>query len=150
MTDATLLALLCGSIFLAVATTYSVVRERFEPLAPVRAPVRRPEAPRAGDPAMTRRSFGRAAAGVALAGLGLGLGAAPVSAQDATLVTDIPDNAVTVKAVGYVNEGVKPSQSCKSCMLYQPGPDGRGKCSLFAKGVVKETGWCASWVARPS
>ena len=53
-------------------------------------------------------------------------------------------------ALQYVNETTKPDQDCEGCQLYTAGADGTGKCQLFAKGLVKGSGWCASWVQKVS
>jgi hypothetical protein len=73
---------------------------------------------------------------------------APAEAGAGQLVTEIAALAPLVSGLQYANESPKPDQNCAGCQLYTAGAGGRGKCQLFAQGVVKETGWCASWVAR--
>jgi hypothetical protein len=70
--------------------------------------------------------------------------------SEGQLVTEVTAIASLVSALQYVNESTKPDQKCANCQLYTAGPGQRGKCQLFAQGLVKETGWCASWVARVS
>jgi hypothetical protein len=66
------------------------------------------------------------------------------------LVTEIEAIAPMVAALQYVHESPVAERQCGNCQLYTPGPDGRGGCQLFAQGLVRETGWCASWVPRTS
>lgn len=70
-------------------------------------------------------------------------------AQDA-LVTEIAALAPVVSALRYVHETPQPDRRCSNCQLYTAGADGRGRCQLFTQGLVKESGWCASWVPRTS
>jgi hypothetical protein len=66
------------------------------------------------------------------------------------LVTEIEAVAPMVAALQYVHESPIADRQCGNCQLYTPGPDGRGRCQLFAQGLVRESGWCASWVPRTS
>jgi len=146
MDDGSLLAFLCGGLFASIGVTYCLFRDRY--LEPELVPVRRVAAPRGVGPELTRRALGRAAVGLLVVGVGAAL--APRRAVAAELVTEIPANAPTLRAVGYVERSAKPGQQCGNCVLYQPGADGRGKCGLFAQGLVAEQGWCSSWVGKPS
>jgi hypothetical protein len=148
MNEAGLLAALCASVFLGVGLSYRAFCDHFSDSEPV--PVRRRTRPPHAGPALTRRGFGRAAAGLVVAAVGAALGATRAFADDSRLATEVPANETTVKAVGYVNQSAKAGQQCKNCLLYQPGAAGRGKCALFAQGQVSEQGWCSSWVAKPS
>jgi hypothetical protein len=66
----------------------------------------------------------------------------------AKLVTDLPENQPVVASLQYVHESARTDQSCGNCQFYTPGEGGLGKCQLFVKGLVREQGWCASWVAK--
>ena len=66
------------------------------------------------------------------------------------LVTELASAAAIVNVIQYVNQSPKPDQNCANCQLYTAVSGGRGKCQLFAKGLVAEMGWCASWVAKAS
>ncbi|MDJ0851277.1 MAG: high-potential iron-sulfur protein [Myxococcota bacterium] len=76
--------------------------------------------------------------------------APPASAGDAAgkHVTDIPANATLVSSLQYVGQSVKPEERCANCQLYSAGEGELGKCQLFQQGLVKSTGWCASWVKK--
>jgi len=148
MHDGSLLAFLCGGRFASIGVIYCLFRDRFPEPQPVRARVASP--PSAARVGLTRRRFGRAALGLAVVGLGATLPSGRLLADDTALVTDVPANAATVKAVAYANESAKPGQQCKNCILFQPVANGRGRCSLFAQGLVSEQGGCSSWVAKSS
>lgn len=74
---------------------------------------------------------------------------APADAEGA-LVTEVASAAAMVKALQYVNQSPKADQNCASCQLFTAASGGRGRCQLFPQGLVKESGWCASWAARVS
>jgi len=75
---------------------------------------------------------------------------APAQGGDAQLVTEIAAAGPMVSSLQYVNESPKAEQNCATCQLYTAGEGGRGKCQLFAQGLVKEKGWCISWAPRVS
>jgi hypothetical protein len=95
-------------------------------------------------PRLTRRGFARLGLGAALLAV-----AAPrrlfAEDADAKLVTEIPANATLVKTLQYVNVSTVPERNCLNCQLYTARSDDRGKCAVFAQGVVAAEGWCASW-----
>ena len=70
------------------------------------------------------------------------------AAGGGSLITDLAGAAPMVAALQYVNQSTTAGQECSGCQLYTAGSGGTGKCQLFAEGVVKETGWCASWAPR--
>jgi hypothetical protein len=40
-------------------------------------------------------------------------------------------------------------QSCKSCMFFTAGSDGKtGKCQIFPNNTVNMGGWCNSWAKK--
>ena len=65
----------------------------------------------------------------------------------------------SAKALGFFHEGSKtarkdPREHCSNCKQYKKvgvvdGVD-VGKCSLLAKGLVKSTGWCKSYLKDPA
>ncbi len=63
-------------------------------------------------------------------------------------VTEIPANATLVASLQYVPESAKPEERCSNCQLYTAGDGELGKCQLFQQGLVKSSGWCASWVKK--
>ncbi len=69
---------------------------------------------------------------------------------ESRLVTEVAAVASVVSALQYVNQSARPDQNCANCQLYTAGSGQRGKCPLFAQGLVTEAGWCVSWVARVS
>ncbi len=76
------------------------------------------------------------------------LRAVPARAEEEMLVTELPDQTM-VSALQYTNKSEKPDQDCKGCQFFTPQDDGaRGKCQLFAVGLVTSEGWCASWVVK--
>jgi hypothetical protein len=79
-------------------------------------------------------------------------GQAPAAEQapatDGRLVTEIPAMQPLVQSLQYVNESRKPDQRCENCLFYTAAADGRGRCQLFAEGLVLARGWCASWQQR--
>lgn len=100
------------------------------------------------DTDLTRRQFGRLAAGVALAATGLRAGVA--RAEEPKLVTEYPANKPIIDSLGYVNASTTEGRNCAGCVLYQGPAEGQGKCSLFQQGVVPAAGWCRSWAPKPS
>jgi len=64
------------------------------------------------------------------------------------LVTEVPAMASLVEQLQYVNESPKPDQNCANCLFYTARMEDRGKCQLFAQGLVAAEGWCASWAAK--
>ena len=102
--------------------------------------------------AMNRREFIKTglASAVVLPVAGALLHAGIASAEAEKLISEMPEVAPMVTALQYVNETTKPDQDCEGCQLYTAGADGTGKCQLFAKGLVKGSGWCASWVQKVS
>lgn len=74
--------------------------------------------------------------------------AASAAGGDGQLVTEIAGAAPMVAALQYTNTSTTAGQECDGCQLYTAGAGGVGKCQLFAEGVVKATGWCASWAPR--
>lgn len=63
-------------------------------------------------------------------------------------VTEIPANATLVASLQYVPQSAKPEERCSNCQLYTAGDGELGKCQLFQQGLVKSSGWCASWVKK--
>ena len=65
----------------------------------------------------------------------------------------------SAKALGFFHDGNKtarkdPREHCSNCKQYKKvgvvdGID-VGKCSLLAKGLVKSTGWCKSYLKDPA
>lgn len=79
---------------------------------------------------------------------------AEVSAAEAIKLID-EQKDFSAKALGFFHDGKKTKrtdakESCGNCKQYKKTAvvDGVnvGKCSLLAKGLVKETGWCRSYV----
>ncbi len=99
---------------------------------------------------MDRREF--LAAGITAAAVvpGVLMTARPARAEGEQLVTEMEANAPMVAALQYVNESTKEGQNCEGCQLYVAGEGGVGKCQLFPTGVVKATGWCASYAPKVS
>jgi len=64
------------------------------------------------------------------------------------LVTEVPAMASLVEQLQYVNESPKADQNCTNCLFYTARMEDRGKCQLFAQGLVTAEGWCASWAAK--
>jgi len=56
--------------------------------------------------------------------------------------------ATLVSSLQYTSQSEKPGQNCQGCQFFTAEADGRGKCSLFAEGLVQEAGWCQSWVKK--
>jgi hypothetical protein len=65
----------------------------------------------------------------------------------------------SAKALGFAHDGSKtkrtdPKEHCGNCKQYKKTGmvDGAevGKCSLLAKGLVKSTGWCRSYLKDPA
>jgi hypothetical protein len=111
----------------------------------------RTSGPVAGVPAgFTRREVGKLGLGLAAAVGGLALGGRTARADDTKLVTEIPENAAIVSGIQYVNESPNPDKLCSGCVLYTPGENDRGKCTMFPNGVVKAGGYCISWAAKPA
>lgn len=89
--------------------------------------------------------------------LGAGLMVLPKFAFGATPVL-VKEDETLPKALKYVHDASKAKDRkdlkaiCKNCSFYKPegklGSDDIGKCQLFAKGVVKASGWCTSWVKK--
>lgn len=78
------------------------------------------------------------------------LPAASEPPDETRLVTEVPAAASIVTALGYVNQSPEAGKDCRNCQLYTPGNGGTGKCQLFPQGLVREAGWCASWIERVS
>ncbi len=77
--------------------------------------------------------------------------AAPAAgADEGKLVTEIPENAQLVAQLQYVGQSQKQGQNCANCLFYTAEGGGQGKCQLFARGLVAENGWCASWTQKPA
>ena len=74
----------------------------------------------------------------------------PTATSTGALVTELEAVAPVVAALQYVHESPVADRRCGNCQLYTPGAEGRGRCQLFAQGLVRETGWCASWIPRTS
>jgi len=72
----------------------------------------------------------------------------PASGGEGQLVTEVAAVATLVNTLQYTNASEKPDQRCATCQLYTPQSGGRGKCQLFVQGLVKETGWCTSWIKK--
>jgi len=64
------------------------------------------------------------------------------------LVTEIPQAQGLVSSLQYVNESPEPDKRCSNCQLYTAQDDQRGKCQLFAVGLVAAGGYCTSWIAK--
>jgi hypothetical protein len=75
---------------------------------------------------------------------------APAAGEAEKLVTEIPAMEPLVTSLTYTNESQKPDQRCNNCLLFTQTSDDRGKCQLFAQGVVAAQGWCMSWAAKPA
>jgi hypothetical protein len=99
---------------------------------------------------MNRREFIKTGlvSAVVLPAAGALLHAGIAHAEEEVLITAMPDMAPMVTALQYVDASAKADQNCESCQLFTAGADGNGKCQLFAKGLVKSAGWCASWVKK--
>jgi hypothetical protein len=74
--------------------------------------------------------------------------AGPGAASSDQLVTEIPSMQPLVQSLQYTNQSTRPGQQCSNCQLYTAASQDRGKCQLFAEGVVNAGGWCASWVQK--
>jgi len=68
--------------------------------------------------------------------------------EAARLVTEVPAMAAVVEQLQYTNESPEADQSCANCLFYTARMEDRGKCQLFAQGLVMAQGWCASWSAK--
>lgn len=97
---------------------------------------------------ITRRELAQLGLGAALALGGVGLGARRARASEDALVTEFAENAAVLQAVSYVNESKVPGANCANCALYLGGDAAKGRCGLFAKGVVPAAGHCTSWSKR--
>ena len=104
-------------------------------------------------------------AGVITTGLGtvvrmagnLGSEAQAAEKVDLKLIDEQKD--FSAKALGFFHDGNKtarkdPRERCSNCKQYKKVGmvDGAevGKCSLLAKGLVKSTGWCKSYLKDPA
>jgi hypothetical protein len=113
---------------------------------------------------MGRRQIIKAlAAGAVVAGLD---GIASVSGRfglqaDAAEALKLIDEQkdYSARALGFAHDGNKtkrtdPKERCGNCKQYKKTGvvDGVevGKCSLLAKGLVKSTGWCRSYLKDPA
>jgi len=102
---------------------------------------------------MNRRQFLQTTltAAAALPVVGTLLRPAIARAED-MLVTEMddPTAASMVSALGYVNVSVTEGQTCATCLFYEPGTDGRGKCQLIPVpgALVAEGGNCTSFSAK--
>jgi hypothetical protein len=97
------------------------------------------------DGRITRRELAQLGLGAALALGGIGLGARRAVAAEDALITELPENAVLVQTLAYVNESKVAGANCGNCALYLGGDAPKGRCGLFAKGVVAAAGHCMSW-----
>lgn len=88
-----------------------------------------------------------------IAGVIGGLGTQASAAEAIKLIDEQKD--YSAKALGFFHDGAKTKrkdakEKCGNCKQYKKTAvvDGvnAGKCSLLAKGLVKETGWCRSYV----
>jgi hypothetical protein len=116
---------------------------------PTATPAATPEPPASAEPAAAKPEPPSAAAPPAPAPAPEPAPAAAAT-DDRRLVTEIASAAPLVSGLQYVDESAKSDQRCGNCQLYTAGSDGRGKCQLFQQGLVKESGWCLSWVAKIS
>ena len=99
---------------------------------------------------LTRREFHGLGAAAVVAAATPWL-AREARAEEPQLATDIPENQALLSGIGFKSQSEKEGQQCKNCMLYTAAESGGvGKCQLVQKGVVPETGWCLSWVAKPA
>jgi hypothetical protein len=92
----------------------------------------------------------------ALASGGKYLGLQANAAEPVKLIDEQKD--YSAKALGFAHDGSKtkrtdPKENCGNCKQYKKASvvDGveAGKCSLLAKGLVKSTGWCRSYLKDP-
>jgi hypothetical protein len=116
------------------------------------------------DDSMGRRQIIKAlAAGAVVAGLdgvaGLSsrFGLQADAAEALKLIDEQKD--YSARALGFAHDGTKtkrtdPKEKCSNCKQYKKtgAVDGAevGKCSLLAKGLVKHSGWCRSYVKDPT
>jgi hypothetical protein len=65
----------------------------------------------------------------------------------------------SARALGFKHDGAQtqrkdPKENCGNCKQYKKtsvvGGAEVGKCSLLAKGLVKSTGWCKSYLKDPA
>jgi len=98
--------------------------------------------------ALNRREFMKTSAKAALLLPATALLGARTARAEDKLVTDMPDQAYMVQALQYVNVSEKPGQKCTNCQFYTPGEGGMGKCQLIPVGLVKDGGWCTSFVEK--
>lgn len=97
---------------------------------------------------------GAVATGVGgVAGAVGGLGFYANAAEAIKLIDEQKD--YSAKALGFFHDGTKtkrkdPKERCGTCKQFKKtavvDSVNVGKCSLLAKGLVKETGWCRSYV----
>lgn len=69
--------------------------------------------------------------------------------------TEVAGTDAVATAIGYISDAkkvdkkkyaqYKAGQECSSCALYVASNDGWGKCQMITTGLVKSTGWCASY-----
>jgi hypothetical protein len=113
---------------------------------------------------MGRRQIIKAlAAGAVVTGLnglasgGKYLGLEADAAEPVKLIDEQKD--YSARALGFAHDGNKtkrtdPKEKCSNCKQYKKASvvDGAevGKCSLLAKGLVKSTGWCRSYLKDPA
>ena len=95
----------------------------------------------------TRREFARLG-GAALTSAAIPWIARPGRAAE-PLVTEVPENEPLLQSIQFVSESVKEGQRCANCILFQPGTDGAGRCTILQRGLVPEGAWCLSWAAKP-
>lgn len=111
----------------------------------------------ANETKLTRRSFFKI--GILFAGA-VGFGRKLVAAAK----TKLSESDPTAQALGYKNDAskadvakfptaknaVKEGHVCKNCTFYKADPKekGWGDCTLFAKNLVAEGGWCMSFAKK--
>lgn len=107
---------------------------------------------------LSRRTFLKSAAAAAPAGAVIVCGRA--TAQD-----DLPhvtDDDPTAKALAYVHDAsmvdksnplaarYEPGQMCSNCVQLQGNEGDEWRpCPIFPGKLVKATGWCSVWAAKP-
>jgi hypothetical protein len=76
-----------------------------------------------------------------------GLIASRISLAGASLDPKDP----TAKALGYVAQSTKTDAKCSNCTQFQgKAGDAEGPCTIFPGKDVAATGWCLSWIKKPT
>jgi hypothetical protein len=132
---------LVGSL-LAACSRSSEPTAQEAPSAPATQPSPAPQAAAKPEPAERQAATGEGTAPAPAPADASG------GATETELITEVPAMAALVQSLHYTNKSEKPDQHCSLCLFFTPRANDRGKCQLFAQGLVSAGGWCASFQPR--